>query len=94
MEFSTILPYVLFALGVAGRVVLPYIQARVAAPEPLSFDWRYLVGQLVGAGVALIPMIAAPDFVASISGASLVAVLAYGWGAGDIGRTVQNGRGG
>ena len=93
MDFETVLPYLLFALGVAGRVVLPYIQARIAADAPLSFDWRYLVGQLIGALVALIPMIAAPDFVAELNGLSLVAVLAYGWGAGDIGRTAQNGRG-
>ena len=94
MEINTILPWFVFGLGVTGRVVLPYLQARFAADEPLSFDWRYLVGQLIGAAVALVPMIAAPDFVAEFSGLSLVALLAYGWGAGDVGRTLQNGRGG
>lgn len=94
MNIETAAPYIIFALGVAGRVVLPYLQARFAADGPLSFDWQYLVGQLFGAVVALVPMIAAPEFLAELNGLSLLGVLAYGWGAGDIGRTLQNGRGG
>ena len=89
MTFETIAPYLFFALGVIGRVVVPYIQSRIANEGPLSFDWRYLVGQIIAAVVALIPIIAGSDFVAELGQLGWLGALLYGWGSGDIGRTVQ-----
>ena len=89
MEFSTVAPYLFFGLGVLGRVVIPYIQAKLASDEPLSFDWRYLVGQLITAILALIPLLQGPDFLTELGAMGWVAALLYGWGSGDIGRMLQ-----
>lgn len=89
MEFNTVAPYLFFALGVLGRVVIPYIQAKLASDEPLSFDWRYLGGQLITAVLALIPLLQSPDFLGELGIMSWVAALLYGWGSGDIGRALQ-----
>lgn len=89
MEFETAAPYLFFALGVVGRVVIPYIQERVASNGSLSFDWRYLVGQLLAAFVALVPLVGGSEFVAELGQLGWLGAILYGWGSGDIGRTVQ-----
>ena len=89
MEFNTVAPYLFFALGVIGRVVIPYIQARLENNGPLSFDWRYLVGQLLAAVAALIPLIAGDEFLSQVGSLSWLGALLYGWASGDIGRTLQ-----
>lgn len=89
MEFAKVAPFLFFVVGVIGRVVIPYVQARVASDDPISFDWRYLVGQLIAAFVALIPLISGSEFVASLGAMGWLAALVYGWGSGDVGRTAQ-----
>lgn len=89
MDFNTIAPYFFFALGVIGRVVIPYIQERLRSDEPLKFDWRFVVGQLVAAVVALIPLIAGEEWLDKVGSLSWLGSLLYGWGSGDIGREVQ-----
>ena len=89
MENLTFLPFLFFGLGVAGRIIIPYMQARLASDEPMSFDWRYLIGQIIAAAVALIPLLQQPEFLADLGAMAWLAALLYGWGAGDIGRAVQ-----
>jgi hypothetical protein len=89
MEFETVAPFLFFGLGLVGRVVIPYIQAKLASQEPISFDWRYLIGQLLASFVALIPLIDNPDFLGQLGALSRVAALVFGWGSGDIGRAIQ-----
>lgn len=89
MDFETIAPYLFFGLGVVGRVVVPYVQSRIATDGQLSFDWRYLVGQLIAALVALLPMVGGSEFVAELGQLGWLGALLYGWGSGDIGRTLQ-----
>ena len=89
MNFENIIPYLLFAVGVAARVVIPYLQERFANEGPLSFDWRYMVGQLIAAAVALVPLVAGEEFLSHVGSLSWVAAVLYGWGASDIGRSIQ-----
>lgn len=89
MEFETVAPYLFFVVGVIGRVVIPYVKARIDSSEPLSFDWRYLVGQLIGAAVALVPLVAGDEFLSQIGSLSWLGAILYGWGSGDVGRTLQ-----
>ena len=89
MDFQAVAPYLFFALGVTGRVVIPYVLERLKANGPLSFDWRYAVGQLIAAVIALIPLIAGEEFLAHVGSLSWAAALLYGWGASDIGRKAQ-----
>lgn len=89
MEIKPLLPYLFFVLGVIARVVVPYVQARLKVDGPLAFDWRYLVGQLVTAVIALIPLLAGQDFVTQLGAMGWIGALVYGWGAGDIGNQAQ-----
>ncbi len=89
MTLETAAPFIFFALGVFGRVVIPYVQARVASDGPISFDWRFLVGQLIAALVALIPLVSGSEFVTNLGAMGWAAALVYGWGSGDVGRTAQ-----
>ena len=66
MTFETAAPFLFFGLGVIGRVLIPYVQARIASDDPLSFDWRYLVGQLIAAFVALVPLVSGSEFVSEL----------------------------
>ena len=89
MTFETAAPFLFFGLGVIGRVLIPYVQARIASDEPLSFDWRYLVGQLIAAFVALVPLVSGSEFVSELGAMGYIAALLYGWGSGDVGRAAQ-----
>jgi hypothetical protein len=80
-------PYVFFMLGVVGRIVIPYLIRRAETGEP--FDWRYVKVQLLGAVVALIPLVAAGDKLAEIGRMAWIAALAYGWFALDVAREAQ-----
>jgi hypothetical protein len=88
-----ILAYVMFALGVAGRVFIPYL--IVYLESDAAFDWRYVVAQVVAAFVALLPMLAtnAPEWLGQVGALGALASFVYGWFAADIGREVQRGMG-
>jgi len=81
-------PYVFYIVGVLARILLPYAYERLQAEGPLSFDWRYLAGQVVGAGIGLIPVVLLPSFAESISGAGFGIAFGYGWGTSDIGNRI------
>lgn len=88
-EWQEFLPYVFYVLGVAGRVVLPYLKARLDADEPFGFDWRYVAGQLVTAVIVLIPLLGSQEYLAQLGGLSYLGTLLVGWGASDVGRLGQ-----
>lgn len=75
----------LFAAGALARVVLPYLQVWVTSREP--FDWRKVVGQILGAAVIIIPTLT--GLVDQLAQASPAAAVVIGWGAADIGRQGQ-----
>ena len=87
------LPFILFFVGVVARVVVPYLTAYLK--EPIEFDWRYLVGQIVGAIVALVAMLVTDSatWVAQVGTLGMLAAFLYGWASGDIGREMQKGIG-
>lgn len=83
----TAIPFVAFGLGVIARVFIPYLREWLDSRAP--FDWRFVVGQLLGALVALIPMLASAEWLGGIAGLTWPAAVAYGWAAADIGREVD-----
>lgn len=87
MEIVPILPYFLFALGVLSRIFVPWLIARKRDPS-LSWSWRFIWPQLVMAAVIGLVL---PLFVdlASVAGMSLPAAYIAGWGAADVGRTLD-----
>lgn len=102
MEMQNIYLLIVYSIGVAARVVLPYVQSRLLADGPLTFDWRYLVGQLIGAFTGIIVLFLTADFWGILSKyvssseqigpyAMYLAVFCVGWFATDAGRYVDKG---
>lgn len=75
----------LFAAGALARVVLPYIKVWLESRQP--FNWRQVVGQVVGAAIVIIP--ALTGIVDQLAQASPAAAVVVGWGAADVGREAQ-----
>lgn len=89
MDFNAfLLPFGVYLLGVLARIVLPYAYERVQSEGPLAFDWRYLLGQALGAIMGLIPIWVSPDFASSLAGVSPGVVFGFGWFASDVGNRV------
>ncbi len=85
------LPFIFFLVGVTLRVFVPYFQERLTNPT-LAFEWRYVVGQLITAILALFPLISTAEFLTEVGAMGWIAALMYGWGVADLGRTAQKSR--
>lgn len=77
----------LFLLGVVLRAVLPYLQKWLESRA--AFDWRYVVGQLIGAAIVIIPLLGNAEWVDALLTSRPEAAVAVGWFAADVGRTAQ-----
>jgi hypothetical protein len=91
-ELAEFWPYIAYAVGVVLRIVLPYLQERIDTGA--AFDWRFVVGQLVGAVIGLVPLLGGASFLAELGAMSVAVALAAGWGFADGGRTGQKALGG
>ena len=87
MEFSNILPYLIFALGVLSRIFVPWLVARRENPG-LGWSWRYIWPQLVTALVVAMVLPLVVDL-ASVAQMEIPAAYLAGWGAADVGRTAD-----
>lgn len=89
MDFITVVPYLLVVIGAIGRVVVPYVLRMLETEGPLQFDWRYVIGQVIGVLGALVPLFIEPGFVEGLTDMGYLALILLGWASGDIGRHVQ-----
>ena len=80
-----LLVYILFLAGAVARPALLYL--REWLDSGTAFDWRFLIGQVVGVAVLLVPMIA--WWAEQLAGATPYLALALGWAAADLGREAQ-----
>jgi hypothetical protein len=76
---------VLFLVGAVARPVLLYLREWLKTKT--SFDWRYLVGQLISVAIVTVPML--NSWAEQLSGATLTMAPVLGWAAADLGREVQ-----
>lgn len=81
-------PLVAFIGGVLARIVIPYLLEWVNTPG-VAFDWRYLIGQILAAIIALIPVTFNDQWLATIGGLSWASAVGAGWLAADLGREAQ-----
>ncbi len=88
MNETTLTIYLMFALGVLAKVVLPYLSKWVHDKE-LKFDPRYLVGQLLSVGMLLIAEVLSDGFLLELAGMSFLTAFVTGWGIPAVGREVQ-----
>ncbi len=88
VTWEIILPFLFFFAGFVGRVILPYAESTAVTGKP--FDWRFVVGQLVGALIGvLIPFLLSDGAIADIGVMGWIGAFGYGWGLTDIGRLGQ-----
>jgi hypothetical protein len=87
LNIDQALPYTLFALGVLSRIFVPWLVARKQDPT-LSWSWRYIWPQLVTSVIVglVLPLIID---LAAVANMSLPAAYIAGWGAADVGRTLD-----
>ena len=76
-------------VGLAGRIVLPYLVSVLQSEGPLSFEFRYVIGQVLGNIVAYIPVLFDPTYLNTLDGLLPVLAIGIGWGFSDMGREVQ-----
>ena len=93
----TILLVLVYFIGMVGRIVLPYVQERLNADGPLTFNWRMVFGQAIGAFIGMLFLFLTAEFWDTVLEAAnafssmgpwavYVAMFALGWVATDIGR--------
>ena len=79
-------PVLFVGLGLVLRIILPYLVARLDAEGPLSFDFRYVIGQVLANIVAYIPSMFDPLYLAGLGGLAPLVLVGIGWGFSDMGR--------
>ena len=77
--------YILFVVGVLGSIFIPYVLEW--ADRRVKFDYRYLIGRVLGSVIAIIPFLA--GMVETLSTLDPVGAFVYGWFASEIGRQGQ-----
>ena len=78
-----------WAAGLFVRVLWPYVLARINSEEPLSFDWRYMIGQVIGALLAYAPVWLAADFADQLGALGIIGSFGAGYGGASFGRNVH-----
>ena len=98
MDTQTLI-YLLFFLGAIARPIVQYGLARAQKPG-IKFNWRYLVGQAVGAATGFLSLLLVgnlPDVQGVVESLNLsgtlffVAAFAYGYFWSSIGRQGDKG---
>lgn len=87
MNLSPAVPYLIFALGVLCRIFVPWLVERKKNPD-LSWSWRFIWPQLVTAVLVAMVLPIIVDL-AAVASLDLPAAHLAGWGAADVGRTVD-----
>ncbi len=87
MTLESVLPFVLFVIGVFSRVFLPWLNERRKNPD-LPWSWRYIWPQLV---TAVIVLALVPLFFNLQNLDTMKPIPAYlsGWAAADVGREID-----
>jgi len=73
--------------GVTVSILLPYFLAWLETNEP--FEWRMNIGRLITAIVALMPTLAAAEFLAQLGALGYFGAFVLGLGFSQIGRLGQ-----
>jgi hypothetical protein len=76
-----------YLAGVALRITWPYALAWIQHRAP--FDYRYAIGQVLIALIALLPTFAASDFLVQLGALGYLGAMLAGYGAAAVGRSTQ-----
>lgn len=93
MDFVELAPYIGLALGVLGRVIIPWLILVLTEEPPPVWNWRKVTAQLLTGTLAFIGLVAAnpqlPTLTWQQALALALASAAAGWGFADMGREVK-----
>ena len=86
-----------YIIGVVLSVLVPYL-LKWLEDKTIKFDWRYIIGRLLVAALALVPVLASPGFIETLSSLLVslhpltffFSLLSMGWGASEIGWKAQS----
>jgi len=87
LEAETALLVGLYLLGAVARIVWPYLLAYLQ--DEVSFDIKFIIGQVVAAIIGLFGIMAAKDFVGDLGAVGFFSAFVLGYGAASIGRDSQ-----
>jgi len=76
-----------FIGGALGRIFLPYL--REWFRSDIKFDWKFLIGQVIGVAIALIPTIFIDKWMNALATMTWIASVSMGWAMADVGRESQ-----
>lgn len=92
----TWMPYAGLALGVIGRVIIPWLIEKLA-DDTITWNWRIVAPQLLTGALAFLGLVAANPALGQMPWPAALALglgsAAAGWGVASIGRTTQKARG-
>lgn len=80
-----VITYGVFVLGVVLSILVPY--GIEWANDRVKFSGKYVIGRLLGAGLAVIPFLT--GMVDTLTGLDPVNAFVYGWFASSVGRQAQ-----
>ena len=87
MQVVTVWLILAYLAGVVVSIVFPYVLAWLENGE--AFDWRMNVGRVLTALVALMPTLAAADFIEHLGVLGYFGAFVLGLGFSQIGRLAQ-----
>ena len=80
------LPWLLLTLGIAARILVPWLIARRDNPS-LSWQWRYIWPQLISFVVIALMLPVLISNLDTVTNLELQSAFLIGWAAADIGNT-------
>lgn len=83
-----LVPVLIFVMGGLARVIIPYLKTALDDPTA-DFNWRYMVGQILGVAGGMVPVVFTDEFVNTILAQSAIATFLLGWSMADVGRVVH-----
>ena len=82
-----------FVGGAFGRILIPYglewLNKLQEDETKLSFDYKYVIGQILAVAIMLIPTVFVDSWMAGLAKMSVVSAVSFGWFSADVGREGQ-----
>ncbi len=93
MEFTDLVPYIGLALGVIGRVIVPWLVVKLNEDPPPEWDWRKANAQALTGFLAFLVLVAANPQLPDLAWQQALAIglgsAMAGWGVSDMGREAK-----
>lgn len=93
MEFADFVPYIGLAVGVIGRVIIPWLVVKFEEDPPPEWEWRKASAQILTGFLAFLALVAANPQLPTLAWQQALAIglgsAMAGWGVADMGRETR-----